>query len=349
MPPLNSLSKTEDAVRAWLVANSAKFFDSKTASDFVSGMDFLVTKPIPFAIEVLHPGSQMLLKQKSKRMLANRIGLANSFSSNLPLIAVIPDTPEGQEETLQIPFADATFNVSRLPSIEAIKSIRPNATIQDILSFGSDEDVKLTTLDEFRGDWSEIISVSELETRSEWRQDSIALELHEFISSFVCESERRSPDRRGASPTIRALSSPRIEEIFKKRLEVAIGGKERNATFDITPETRFRFTMWEAANGKRFVVRRTTADDQMLSHKTRELLADARILRSLGGLSPSQLILNIIPHKPWIMKTIAGSRIDLKQLSKVNKLEAAGWTVFPADFNHDTPAFIAHMVNEVRQ
>jgi hypothetical protein len=345
--PKRSLQELESKTREWLTTLGTSFLDSRAASDsFRSNVDFLVTQPFSFAVEVFEGLTRATVKTRSKRLLAKRINLALAFSTSLPLIGVVPDDSDVSE----IPFIDAVFHASNLPDLKRLSGIRCDTFVSRILTFDGEPELKFSTEEELCQNWKDLLSLEEILRNDDWKSGTLAKTLHDFATDLAERNQAEDsnpslPFRPSLSIESRFAASPRFEKIWREWIASHVPATESTLRIklEVAPYTEIRFATWKNSFGTEFVVRRLTAEERSLAHKSKELLADAWLLKSLFGFRTNQLMVVVLPESPWFRSSIVGRRINVQKIATVNSLEAAGWTVFPSDFGVEAPAFISHM------
>lgn len=334
--PIRTEQIVEERVHAWLEAENASFLDSqRSSSGFRANVDFLVIRPFAFAIEVFGSLSPASLNKRRKRLLATRIEIALAFSRDLPLIGVVPDDAVATE----IPFVDRVFRVSELPSIDELQGMKPSEIVSRILNFGGKTDFPLSSAEQLEDKFRDALSLDEVLADRSWAEGTLANKLKSTLSRI----EVKSVDNQGVDARLKVRQVREIDTVFTSFLESAVPCTRALLKARIDAKSLIQFDTFESSVGKKFIVRRFSGDGAWVMQKSRELLADAWILRSLFGIKNDDLILVVFPVSSWFRETISGRRIDLSQLAHVNALESAGWNVFPSDFGSKTPTFVEHM------
>ncbi len=340
--------------------------DQQRQSGDLPSADFLILRPLPIALITSMNSNGPASRMKEKRLLAQRIALAERFGNQLPVVIIVP---EGTE-TATVRFADKVLFANELPSIEKLCSqLKLNPEVQTILKEGEPSDVQFSSDDDIKRHWTRAIPLLDFaNSQTVFPWNSLAHRLQEVlvpIKAAAGESGSAgdissSPLRTGGKTLKTAANadrrpvpwhlSPRWSEAFDrvlfKFIEEHCGGHvESKRHREQMLQGQIVRHVWRSKEGKRVVVRRLTVGEGSAAHKSRELIAEAWMTRAfLEPKADAQILLaGVAGQEPTMVDTIAGPRIqEIKtpRLWNVNTLEAAGWLVAPWDFAEEEPRFI---------
>lgn len=364
MKSIEKRTVLEDAVRQWLESQSphVKFLMQRREKNLP--VDFLVTNPAPIAIEILAmlPGGALI--RKAKRLLAQRISLAERFGPAMPWVVVVP--PEFAQ--ISVPFADLTIAFQNPPSIETlVEQIKLDSLVQSILQDGSPNEVTFSRADDVERRWEKSIGINSIwDPNSRFRTSTLASKLrdaaYETLSKLptgTLEFETKpigstGPPTRNFDEDLLPLRSfagsakfgRRSDEIIHAFLQENLGGRVVRRAFGrhlLSTRISVVADMWESSNGKSAILRRIHASVAALFSKTLELNADAWMIRAFAERKPTifLLLLGIESEYAGLGTGIGHARRPL--VRTINQLEAGGWVVVPWDFAEREPEFLGYL------
>lgn len=331
-------------VSLWLTQEGAEFLQEPRLGDRQARVDFLVLRPLQFAVEtVALQGPSAALMRKAKRLLTQRINLADQFGAALPLVLVVPS----DEDLGPVPFVDSVLSAEDLPPLPKLKSqLSLDRATQEILRGGDPGQTELTDPDSFVRGWSEALSLEEIAEGRNFQAGTIAADLSGLLAAGSSERTAAPISDVVVRGWEREVLSVRFHHAFQKILETQLANRVsgRKVVLQVkSASLRMTYDAWETGKGRRCVVRRWMLGPNVLDHKAAEFKADAWILRAIHQVQNEQLVLVLGSKEPITKRIIAGARPDLGWLRVINEFEAAGWRVFPWDFGQPVPRFIEYV------
>jgi hypothetical protein len=368
--------QAQERVRQWLDCNVARYLSQR--DDLNLPLDFVVYSPVSFGLELRHLSSTHRPARRAKRDFAARIDLVDHFGPELPLVVVA--VGDGANfETLRL-LADAVYQLDALPPIEELRSLRIDSEIRDFLRRGAPRGVMITELELLERTWSNSLALNELVDRQDFPPTSLAYRLHEAVHELLrhlregeaAPKARRSLTSRARPSSQNSFAEPPspvdvllqehefyFEKLVTQRAVELIGGRVDNHRINLSSlrgnQLSARLPIWRLANGCQIALRRFAANDFVIDHKVRELIAEAWLLRAADALVDPQLYLLLTDtRRAETQQESAKARsssISRGLLQSINRFESAGWQVFPWDFAEDEPVFIqaARALLEARQ
>ncbi len=370
-------AQTTERVRRWLEDEGADFLSDVDLSPYKRGIpyrqvDFVVIKPVPFAIEVevLGPHQQhrgSLLRHMARRWLRERITLAERYGRFLPLIVVSP-LEEKFDGTL--PFVDAVFDVDNLPSVRDLTNlVSLDPYTQEILRKGQPTGVEFSEPEEILSLWSKSLTREDLLRAEAFPPDTIAEHSRWCARERIAGAQSREqalpgmsvapqPDpeeeeRRHRHERARAFSGLRrcVDAALEATVVGDLGGEFVRTHVPLPGVDRVSSAVpvraWHAPDGRRTVIRTYSVTGNLAPVRGQELFAEARILRAFtsvpeGGLL---LLLSVEATEHTFRQSRQFSYRAPRPIDPylVNVLEEGGWKVFPWDFAELKPEFLKYL------
>ena len=295
------------------------------------------------------------IRMRSKRFLAQRLSLAERFGRFLPVIVVMP---EGSECGSRFRYADLVVEVGALPSLAELRqNLLLDPSVQRIMESGDPGEVKFSDFESIEYEWKGAVDLMQLsDERSAFPEECLAKELQEVLVPIRREVDAAHPSSDGDSNHgwswfLRSRKwSEEFTRVLHNHVEQECGGKV------ITKRTRVeeiggltQRSIWEAPNGDRIVLRRQSVGESALSHKTRELVAEAWMTRAFAenSIDGQVLLLGAGSEKARLSDSASdltrGASRSPPPIQHVNALEGAGWTVCSWDFASEEPGFIKYL------
>ncbi len=332
--------------------------------------DFLVFHPTPFAIIAWAASDQASSRMKVKRLLAQRIALAERFGTHLPVVVVT------QADTDQriVHFADVVLRGDALPRVAHLCStLHLDPRVQVILKDGMPQgEVQFSSETDIERFWSHSLSIEDLVNSGGFLPpESLAARLAAALSplkeaecNVTADQVQRSSRAKSNPESSNSLSLPsvslsgkhwfrnqRCTEAFNQTLFSFI---EERCGGHITTEARrenllggqtIRNNVWVSDKGKRVVIRRHSIEEGFSGHELKGLIAEAWMTRVLlkPKTSAQVVLLTMGDERRFRSQEsiVTRSRArHLPRLFEINELEAAGWHVAPWDFANEKPRFI---------
>jgi hypothetical protein len=359
----------DERVRNWLCSQSTSVHFSEDiaekgiAKNNSYAADFIVFKPFPLAI-VTSASVAQNFRMLSKRILAQRIALAERFGNAMPVIVIVP------EETYVhfVHYADLVLTMDQLPDFkDLLASIKLNPDVQSIFREGKPHDVSFTDLTELRDKWNHTQSLENLSSNTQtFPNESLAMRLQRELSPLKIEAAANraqvslpSHHPSGSHPNQRRLQdrpwwfhsrhwSDEFDSVIFQYITEKCGGKietkrQRNPSQGGTIQRH----IWKSDHGQVFVIRRHIVNPAFDSHKTNELVTEAWMTRAFITPKVSGQILlaghygyDCTHGKHESQTKDKDERPFLPNIHKISALESAGWLIFPWDFAEQEPKFI---------
>jgi hypothetical protein len=342
----------EDKIRLRLDSEGIKYrYHDKIAGFASPEIDFLVLSPMLLVIEVITDvgrNRDFLFRKKLRRDIANRISIAEQYGSDILVVAILPDTQSEDIEAIakryQIAF-DAVYTIETMPSIgEIIRQQKVNPYIKYILSNGYPKDYSLSNPEDIDAKWSNALTIADLLDPQLKTINSLGTTLHEYVleqsKNIDIEPIRTisGPKTNKSAVSNALIMNPSFFEGFDRILFKEIsrqgGGHIRTERFDTpssdssnVPPFSIKLSVWRY-RGKNAVIRRQQLGETAAVMKIRELTTDAWLIRSSNQNMRSLVLL------------LGSTSSKYSDHSTINALEAAGWSVFPWDFDLDEPSII---------
>ena len=374
-------SQIKEQVRRWLESEGTDYLTDVDLSPYKRStaqrpVDFVVTSPVPFAIEVEVPGDQQhrgsFLRHKARRLLRGRITLAERFGTFLPLVVVSP--PEVDFDG-RLPFVDAVFDVGNLPSVRDLPNlISLDPSTQEILRKGQPARVEFTEHEEALSLWSKSLTREDLLREEAFPPDTIAERTRRCARAQEANLQRErtaeAQSREQALPGMPTVPQPHPEEegratrrerakafgalrqCLDTELEATVvgdlGGEFAHSRVPLPGVERSSGAVpvraWQAPDGRRTVIRTYSVAGSLALVKGQELFAEARMLRASTPVPEGGLLLLLSIEAT---DHIFGGRGVRAQRPidpyLVNVLEEGGWKVFPWDFAEPEPEFVKYL------
>ncbi len=296
--------EAESEIAKWLSAAQTTFVQNcRLPKDKATTVDFLVTAPSPFAIELTIISSPSAAQRRHKRFLAQRLQLAEAYGIDLPLISICgPGTPRGYEAVN--PYADVTLRLDDglpSPSECAIAAINPD--VRRIFTSGRPLPLPLTPKPAFEDMLRRALTLTELRAgMGESRHEDAA---------FIAAGVKPQPSDEHRLPAPLLVPSPsEIKTLMDRALElIALRTRTETMAASITvPHGRLKVAGVRKADGRISIVRPffVAAKEAHSAHRFSELLADAWLLRAQSALRIDHLCLLMIPFDANNSPTIKG-------------------------------------------
>lgn len=360
----------DDTVRQWLQSQSpeVQFVDDRSQSGEYLRADFLVLQPFPMAILTMVSRDHQNARAKAKRLLGQRIALAERFGAHLPVVVVVPK----RKAAAVLPLADAILGADELPGIQEVKlRIQPSPEVEEVLREGEPGEVMFSTQEVASVRWSDAWTLEDLVAEKVQVQvDSLANRLHQAMmhakKDSITPETRSAPQRqaRASRNSTRDLApwtnptssewwvssirwSDAFDQVLSSFITEACGGRVETMRYR---EQLFQGTLtrhvWTTPHGGSVIIRRLTVSSAMLSHKVDELIAEAWMTRAFvkPRLLGQVLLLGETGREAEFSATSQSLRVHHRKTSPgirhINALEAAGWRVAPWDFGKCEPHFV---------
>jgi hypothetical protein len=360
----------DERVRNWLSSQSPSVHFSEDiaekgiAKNNSYAADFIVFKPFPLAIVTSAPVGHSAHRMLSKRILAQRIALAERFGNAMPVIVVIPN----DGDVASVSYADMVLSMEQLPDFnDLLATIKLNQDVQSILKEGEPGEIEFTDLSELKDTWRHTLSLDDLSSDARtFPDDSLAMRLQSALSPLKIEAasnraQESQPSHRssGLRPNQQRLQdrpwwyhsrhwSDEFDSVIFQYITEKCGGKiETKRQRNPSQGGIIQRHVWKTDRGMEFVLRRHVVNPSFESHKTNELVAEAWMTRAY--ITPKvcgQLLLTGHYGQDHMHEGTQPHIKDkdeqpfLPNIHKISALQAAGWHIFPWDFAEQEPKFI---------
>lgn len=240
-----------------------------------------------------------------------------------------------------------------------------DTTTQEILQKGEPTKVEFTDHEATLALWAKSLTIEELIGAQYFPPNTVAENLRQFVHEQLeadaplqelpipgVSTESLSSRDREQTDKHKQLRRSRIpHQALDKGLEKSVvgilGGRFVKYRLPLprvdNPREALRVQSWQAPDGRRMVIRKLQVGGGHGFRKSRELFAEARMLRALDPSVHGLLLLLSVEASAHPSRVRHQQRPQPIDPYLVNVLEEGGWKVFPWDFAEREPAFIGYL------